>query len=333
MMPRHLVTRRLAQVAAMGALILCIGCSGSTTDPGGGNGNGNGGGDGGGYTDVPDLPTPASPGGDVPAESDTVSRVALLTGTFNPLVTDTYGAWLHIERCTGRVVADQRVVDWASRANASGNFSPVTVQIRNRRLLLQRSDGSAVAPERSATRTPDCGALPLPGDVDQYAFKGEALAAPVYVRRDRHWELKPLEGNVGGYLLVFPNTSGEVATSYTSGTERSQTEEFGRSLTATVGASYGVLSATVSGTLSQTFSSSVSVNESTTETFTKSVTGKDGKIIQFMVWELVEDYRFTDAEGNPLDDANFVFAPDRMTRRGVAIALQSTEFDQPQAAP
>lgn len=316
---RNPIIPGFASRAALGLLVLCVGCSGSATGPGGGDTDH-------GYTDVPDIPTPTSPGGDVPAASETVTRVELLTGTYNPLVVDSYGTWRHYRICSGQVTADQQTVDWASRAGSAGRFTPVSSRFRNRRLVLRQTDGTTPVMQQTVNQHPDCGGFPLPGDLDRYTFQGHALSVPVHVRRDRRWELKPLEGGAGDYLLVYPNTSGEVATSYTSGTERSQTEEFGKSLSATVGAEFRVLSASVSGTLSQTFSSSVNISESTTETFTKSVTGKDDKVIQFMVWELVEDYRFTDAEGNALEDPNFVLAPDFMTRRGVAVALQSTEF-------
>ena len=95
------------------------------------------------------------------------------------------------------------------------------------------------------------------------------------------------------------------------------------------GVDFGVLSATVSGTLSEVFSSSVTVSESRTETFSEGVTGKPGKVLQFIVWELVETYRFCDAEGNPVISENYVFGDPVLIRRGGAVALQSTEFDLP----
>ena len=44
----------------------------------------------------------------------------------------------------------------------------------------------------------------------------------------------------------------------------------------------------VSGSLAETFSNSVTIEESATETFEQTVTGKEGKLIHFQVWELVE---------------------------------------------
>jgi hypothetical protein len=209
------------------------------------------------------------------------------------------------------------------------DFREVAQRVTNRRMVLLDDAGTANVPRQSEFVREECMPFGPPGDGHYQQFTGRELATGVHVRRDRHWELKPLEGAAGDYLLVYPHTEGEVSTTYTSGTETSQTEEFGESLTVTAGLSYSVLSASVSGTLSETFSSSVTVSETNAETFTKRVTGKEGKVIQFMVWELVEEYSITDADGEPLTDDNYVVTTGTMGRRGVAIALQSTEFDLP----
>jgi hypothetical protein len=54
-----------------------------------------------------------------------------------------------------------------------------------------------------------------------------------------------------------------------------------------------------------------------------------GGFHQFMVWELVETYSFSDAQGNEFTSENYVVSQESITLRGTSIALQSTEFDLP----
>jgi hypothetical protein len=304
-------------------ILIGVGCSDSPTDPAPSGGGGPV------FADVPAIPEPSTLGGDVPATSGTLTRVEQLDSVFRPNVVDAYGAWSGVKLCpTGSQELPERNT-WSSNLFGDFDYSALARIILGRRMVFQDAAGMNSQQHFEQGYAALCQRLsPTLGRVEAN-YRGPAFEVPVHVRRDRHWELKPLEGSAGDYLLVYPQTSGEVSTSYASGSERSQTEEFGRSLTAEVSAGYGVLSASVSGTLSETFSSSVTVNETTTETFTKSVTGKPGKIVQFMVWEMVENYSFCDADGNALESENFVIAAETMTRRGTAIALQSTEFDLP----
>ena len=49
-----------------------------------------------------------------------------------------------------------------------------------------------------------------------------------------------------------------------------------------------------------------------------------------MVWELVDIYSITDADGNPLTDPNYEFAPSVLEVKGVEVALDATVWtDQP----
>ena len=312
---------------SLGALIVAVlalsACSDSPTDPAEDR---DGGGGGTGFVDAPDIPEPASPGGDVPGQSEVRTQIEPLDGNFRAKLVEVSGVWRLQRTCgTTTQVVDQRP------GLASEMLGTMHGDLARRVLSstydLINEDGEALAVADQRDDRFDCGGgpFPVPG-AELSLFQSQAFDADVYVRRDRHWVLRPLEGGDGDYLLVYPNTQGEVSTSYQSGSEQSRTEEFGRSITATLGVSYGVLSASVSATLSETFSSSVSVSESTTETFTKTVTGKDDTIIQFMVWELVEEFSFCDADGEPIATELFSIDTGSMERRGVAIALKSTEF-------
>ena len=316
--------RHLTLLAVLTTAFTMVGCSDSPTDPDPGGGTGN-------FTDVPEIPEPQTLGGDVPGSSATLTRIEKLRSTFRPNVVGAYGAWTGEGVCdlTGTPEPLVPVVGWSNQLAfgiGSQQYRQHASVLNGRRIVFLDSEGSATA-IRDEHASSGAGAFPC--ILLETEFLGAPLETPVYLRRDRHWELKALEGGAGDYLLIYPQTEGQVSTSYSSGITRTETEEFGRSLTAEVGLDFKILSARVSGTLSETFSSSLSVSDSKTETFTKIVRGKEGKVLQFMVWELVEVFRFCDAEGNPVVSDNYVFTEDRLVRRGARVALQSTEFDLP----
>ena len=159
-------------------------------------------------------------------------------------------------------------------------------------------------------------------------WQTEALSEVPHLRRDRFWLRQTLEGGAGNFLLLIGDTQGEVSSTYTSGSSVTETEEFGRSVTASAGLDLGALTLGVQATLSESFSTTVEVSEETSETFTKTVWGEEGKVKHFQVWELVEVYTITDAEGRPFTDPNYEFVTSRITLHGVAVSLVSTSFDR-----
>jgi hypothetical protein len=319
-MRSYILTIGCAMLIAIGAM----GCGDSPVNPpapGGGTNPGPG------FTDVPDIPTPKTPGGDVPATSETLTVLKRHTSLYNPSVTNAYGSW-YIDRVQlfGPGFPEMRtnVMDsdaWGSQV--TDLYAKLFIQEEMSRIILQDENGNVGGPRISGDYGVSVLSRALLSEVD---FRGSAVEKAVYIRRDRHWELKPLEGGAGNYLLLDGPVSGEVSSSYTKGVSNTQTEEFGRSVTASAGLSLGVLSLSVSGTLSETFSSSVTVSESKTETFTKTVTGASGKIVQFMVWELIEKYSFCDEDGNLYSDPHYVIPAASIVRRASAVYLQATEF-------
>jgi len=111
-----------------------------------------------------------------------------------------------------------------------------------------------------------------------------------------------------------------------AGTSTTETETFAETVSASGGLDLGVLTANVSLALSQSFSTSVTIMEARTETFTKMVRGTAGKTVRFMAWESVERYTISDENGAPFSDPNLAVRTDTLYRRGVATALQATEF-------
>ena len=326
-------------------LILCLlmlaACGGddSPTDPGDGGGGSQ-------FEDTPPIPRPTSPGGSVPAESNVLTRVtAGVLDNFAPRV-------LNVELRQGDILARAKSsCAWQSVESRTdfaltswtGQFSHVAVgcgaatfsligmreQVRPQGHMNLVSAGNPVP---FVTRDLRAGHVIDPlnpfgtGFVRTIIWPADPLPETPHLRRDRYWRLQTLAGGAGDFLLLTGPTQADISTSYTRGVERTETETFGRSITGEVSASYGVVSASVSATLSEEFSSSVSISESRTETFTQTVRGEEGKTIQFMVWELVEIYSFTDSDGEPFEAEGWAFAPDTLVRAGAAMALDATTF-------
>lgn len=304
---------------ALALALAAAGCGDSPVEPAGGGG----GGGGPEFTDVPEIPRPTTVGGDVPSTSETLTRIERYTGEYNPAIDNAYGYWKiyrSLEIFPGHRDTETILEGHAWKSQIDDEMALLIIRENMSRLLLQNESGE-MRPLTIAQRRAFG-----PYDVD-VSFAGLAAEKPVYIRRDRHWELKELEGGAGNFLLVDENVTGTLSTSYTQGVSTTETETFGRSLTASGGLNLGALSAQVSGTLSRTFSSSVTVSKAKTQTFGKEVSGKAGKIIQFMVWELVESFTFCDENGAPYSDPNYIIPKTELVRRGAGVYLQATEFD------
>ena len=163
-------------------------------------------------------------------------------------------------------------------------------------------------------------------DAVTYTLRWPQVTTPVYVRRDRWWERRPLlvDGS-DAFILEGPVTRA-VTFSYSSGSTNSSTQEFGRSITAEAGASFGGFSASVSATLSQTFSTAVEVRADTTVTVSEELSGEAGVARVMTFWVLVEKYSITDADGNPYGDDNYNIPPVTFTDEGRITALLATDF-------
>jgi hypothetical protein len=163
-------------------------------------------------------------------------------------------------------------------------------------------------------------------DAVTYMLRWPQVTTPVYVRRDRWWERRPLlvDGS-DAFILEGPVTR-TVTFSYSSGSTTTNTEEFARSITVEVGGSWDFFSASVSATLSQTFTTSVEVRRDTTVTVSEELAGEAGVARVMTFWVLVEQYSITDADGNPYEDANYQIPPVTFTDEGRITALLATDF-------
>lgn len=156
-----------------------------------------------------------------------------------------------------------------------------------------------------------------------------ALEGPLYLRRDRYWQRVWIADENSYFKVLIGETEYNLSVSYTSGTSTTETESFGRSVTASAGLDFGALTASVEVTISQSFSTSVTISEEMTVEETYKVFGEDGKYVQFQVWEGVEIFTITDTEGNPYTDPYYVFEPDILYVHGNGPALVATKFDYP----
>lgn len=89
----------------------------------------------------------------------------------------------------------------------------------------------------------------------------------------------------------------------------------------------GGAGANASTSLTQTFGTSISVSESTTESETYSITVSGNTTAVFEVWNLVEQYTFSNADGTPYEDPNYRFSlPSLTSRATIATAFVATPF-------
>jgi hypothetical protein len=319
--------KSISAVICIVAIALIVGgCSQDTVAPDtSGNNTNNGGGTP--YVDVPDVPEPTSPGGSVPATSAVLTKILPLNTLFKPTVSDVHGDWRRVQYCGSTIERNDMYNNtWSSALPGRSDFGPILLKLG--RIALQNDSGERqIVNEQLSRNDGTCGPplVNLPHTL-MTAVKAPALQNAVYIRRDRHWELQQIK-NVGEYLLLDPNTQGEISSTYTQGVTNTQTQEFGEALTAEAGLAIGPLQASVSGTLSRTFSNAVEVSTSQEQTFTKTVWGEPGKQIQFMVWELVEVYTLCDENGEAFTDPNYKMQLSPLERRGAALKLQATQFD------
>ncbi|NNE44812.1 MAG: hypothetical protein HKN12_11450 [Gemmatimonadetes bacterium] len=187
---------------------------------------------------------------------------------------------------------------------------------------------------------PGCGGLLDIGNLFPWEFYWildcPRMTSPVYIKRERFWSRVPVDG--GGAMfarLDGEGTSFEIETSYTRGVNETNTMAYARTVSVGVdgGATTPVVSLTtaVEESIEFSFSTEVEVSLEESVAYTQGVEGRAGKIVIFMLWELVERYSVVDAEGNPYTDPSFEFDPNSGAAevRGVALALDATEFDAP----
>lgn len=117
------------------------------------------------------------------------------------------------------------------------------------------------------------------------------------VKRELLW--RRLNLNAGEtWAILGAGDSYSVSTTYTVGVDSTTSYEFGRSVTATVGGSYGPVSAEVSVTLSETFGESITISRQEETSYQTTVNAGDTSVI-ITLWQLVERFSFSDAEGEP----------------------------------
>jgi hypothetical protein len=285
---------------------------------------------------TPLLPVPSGPLVDAPPTSDTLTLIVPLATNYRPLVDRMRGIWtLRARECRAIAGAFSCGI-WTSRAVTAPAWSdalgttrmglfdlPMTLSPPAGRPLLVQG-GTPVNPVRVEVSSTVGGSLVRFDRIHQ--FVGEPLDQVVHLRRDRFWELLPISSGVGSYLLLTGDTQAELSTTYTSGTTTTETQTFGSTVTATAGLDLGPLSAGVSTALSESYSTSVSITESVSETFTRIARGSSGTTTRFMIWGLVERYTSTDENGEAIEHPDYEIVPDTLYRRGVATALQATEF-------
>lgn len=299
--------------------------------------------------DSPVIPLPAAPGADVPPVSEVMTVISATPITrFAPRVLDVDMAQAAIQartspQCAWTVIdapGAGRMADWTGTLSA--NFfgcdsDPGAVfVISSERTALHPTANQLLfdGNDWNLTLRRDLRAgeviRPLGNGGPGYVRTTiQATAAPgelPYLRRDRFWRLRPIDGGVGNYLLLSGPTTASITTSFTQGVSTTETETFGRTITGGAGLDLGALRVSTSQTLSTSFSSSVEITEQTTVSVTQTARGEEGKKVQFSLWELVEVYSLTDANGDPFTVDGWTFAQDELERGGVSTWMEATVF-------
>lgn len=254
---------------------------------------------------VPPIPIPASPGGDVSAVSAIHTTIAKLEGDFdfNPVVLRAFASWRVGERnfngpWTYRDLGNKWSDQLAGSRTASGLPAATPPNPLDARMLL--IDGGS--PIQSPQLIYQDGA---PAYMQQLVMDAPTFDGDVYVKRQRQWELDSFDG--GTFHLIAPNQNVSLGDSRTEGSSQTEITTFGTTFSSGGGLDILGLSANIEKTLTQTFSTSVTVTVERTRQVTIDVAGEPGVLIDLRVWRLIDTYMLTDAQGNLLTHPAYVF--------------------------
>lgn len=254
---------------------------------------------------VPPLPIPATPGGDVSAASAVHTTIAQLDGDFdfNPVVSRVFASWKVGERnfsgpWTYRDLGNKWNDQLTGSRTASGMPAGTPPIPLNERILLIDGGSPVQSPQRSWQ-----GGLPV--YMQQLVMSAPTFDGEVYVKRQRQWELDSFDG--GAFHLIAPNQRVTLTEARTEGSSQTEITTFGTTVTAGGGIDIAGLSANIERTLTRTFSTSVTVTAQRSRQVSIDVGGEAGMLIDLRLWRLIDTYTLTDAQGNPLTHPAYVF--------------------------
>lgn len=257
-------------------------------------------------SNVPEIPVPAAPGGDVaPASGIHTTIVRLDDGfDFNPVVMRAHAAWRVGEGPSSgpwnyRDLGDRWSHLWPSSLRTPSGMAvfPPPDPIAARMLLID--DG---VPVQAAQLTWVRG---VPLFSQRLVMNARPFDTDVYLMRERQWELDSFDG--GAFHLIASNQRVTLTESRTEGSSRTEITSFGTTFTAGGGIDIAGLSANIEKTLTETFSTSVTVTEERTRQVSIDVAGEPGMLIDLRLWRLIDTYSLVDEHGNALTDPNYVF--------------------------
>lgn len=158
------------------------------------------------------------------------------------------------------------------------------------------------------------------------------LSNTVYLTRERFWNRVPVDGQDAMFVRVSEGTEYEIETTYTRGLSEENSREFAETISQK--ASFGfdeviTTNSEIEYATTSTFGTTNTISTEESVAVSQKVSGRPGKIVVLMLWELVERYTVTDVEGNPFTDPNFRFDLNygQAEVHGIALAVQTTEFD------
>ena len=256
--------------------------------------------------DVPSIPVPTAPGGDVSPASGIHTTIVRVGSDFdfNPVVLRAHAAWRVGERSfsgpwTYRDLGDRWSHLWPSSLRTASGMQvfPPPDPIAARMLLI---DGGVrvQTPQFTWVRG-------LPVLSQQLVMNARPFDTDVYLMRERQWELDSFDG--GAFHLIASNQRVTLTESRTVGSSRTEITSFGTTFTAGGGIDIAGLSANIERTLTQTFSTSVTVTEERTREVSIDVAGEPGVLIDLRLWRLIDTYSLVDEHGNALTHPDYVF--------------------------
>lgn len=224
---------------------------------------------------TPAVPLPTYPGESLPSTSETLVYQEADIGDFEPLLD-------HVPPAV--------VDDYPGAVSVTYDPHP------QRRLMVD--DGVIVDPVSISLRVESAASIIHPDDY------GPPLAECPTVQWVRYWK------KLVSVTVPHP-TNYQQSHTYTEGTSETTGESFAISL----GLSAGAWGVGLSSELTYTFSREVTISsqESVTKTFT--CDSRPDTVIQFTVWQLVDEYRICNGDGSLFTDPQYDFSS--------ALAVQS----------
>jgi hypothetical protein len=158
------------------------------------------------------------------------------------------------------------------------------------------------------------------------------ISNPTYITRERFWAAVPVDGQGAMSVQVPEGATYSIETTYTRGMSFSESRQFAQTVSENLSLGFDeYISAgtEVEYAVTESFGTETEITKEESVAVTQSVEGRPGKIVVLTLWELVERYSITDADGGDYIDPKIRFEQEYGVAEvhGIALAMRATEFD------